>query len=118
MPQTSPCLMTVLIAGEDSAVAECREIFESRANELVLNLRIHEFMDVAVAASWLQQLLAGELTIALLIPSLGTWSRLPHFNHHGRPYLRSAEYPWGLPWVNHDSEQFPRLQKAKAEILN
>ena len=118
LPRTSTRALTVLIAGEDPAVAKCREILEGEAKELALQVRTVEFNDVAAAMSGLQQPSLGELSITLLLPALDTWSRMPHFNSCGTPYLRSAEYPWGLPWLSPESSQFTRLQKANQKVLN
>ena len=99
-------------------MTECREIFETEANELSIQVRTVEFKDMAAAMSALHQPSLGELAITLLIPALDTWSRLPHFNNCGTPYLRTAEYPWGLPWLKPESSQFARLQKANQTLLS
>ncbi len=38
--------------------------------------------------------------IALLTPSLATWSRLPAAGRAGPKAVRSRTWPWGLPWLS------------------
>ena len=93
---------------------ELEEVCQKRG----ASLNAVEFEDVAAATDWLRASPKGKLGLAWIIPSLKTWSRLPHFNRRGRPPVRSGEYPWGLPWVKHESGEFATLQAANREVLN
>ena len=107
-----------MLAGRDTAVMRSRKELEEVCQRRRASLNAVEFEDVAAATDWLRASPKGKLGLAWIIPSLKTWSRLPHFNRRGRPPVRSGEHPWGLPWVKHESGEFATLQAANREVLN
>ena len=58
-----------------------------------------DLSNTALQDDYLGRLAAGEWDFLAVSPPCNLWSRVVWTNRRGPSPLRSAQYPWGFPWL-------------------
>ncbi len=103
MPTPSTQALVALVGVTESGLDDFRADWASlnarRQTSGVLDVTVKGFEFNAVGLKDLSGQLFKCMAVALM-PTLPTWSRLPHLNRWGPSPLRTAASPWGLPNLN------------------